>query len=1338
MAARYHLKFVMSAEAYWVWDRTQPDRSNCHMWIGAKNETGREWINEILSQANETGFYGQPRLDPALIDLLPAGDVWITTACVAGWKYRESDEDRLIDFYRHLYDKHRDNFMFEVQYHNTPSQKELNRYILDLQRDIPAPIIMGCDSHYIQADGGQDRTDFLTSKEMSYPDEAGWYLDYPDGAEAVRRFEEQGVLSSAQIQSAINQTNCFLEVAPYECDIFNDDVKLFSLHPDWTQEQKDAAYERLVYAGWEKDRPLVDQDRIPEYEREIRREVDTVKACRMADYFIDNYYIMKRGKELGGHLTSTGRGSAVSFYTNKLLGFTEVDRIAAKVHMYPERFMTAERILETRSLPDIDFNVAEQDIFAKAQADVCGADHAVQMIAYGTQKASAAWKMFAKSQGVDFQMANEVSAQIKKYEDRLKHATEEDRDEISIYDFIDQRFHDIYRKSKEYQGIIVSWSPAPCAFLLYQGSIRRKIGLVRIKDRICCLMDGHWAEENHFLKNDLLRVAVVDLISRGYARAGVPLPSVNELLAMCPPEDPCWDIYRRGCTIGINQVEQPGTSSRVGVYSPKNISELCAFVAAIRPGFKSMYKVFESRQDFSYGVTSFDNLLRTQEMPQSFCLYQEQQMAALNFAGFPMSECYAAIKNIAKKRVEKVLAYKERFIAGFSDALIREENVSDSEAAEKSHMVWQILEDSARYSFNACVSGDTRLFRAAKGPHVFEPTVEEMFLIKNDASYAKATGHSALHKKYCSRGYGKIISMTGDHRGHLNQLIDISYAGERQTFRITLEDGRYIDCTDNHKFPTPSGEKRTDELHVGDLLYVTLPCEVCKKKYPFTDGRFESNFPSAGERGFQRRENGASVVFNAERGKHLENSDPCSVCGASYSKEKRFELHHKNFDRTDNSPENLQWCCAACHKKIHYAAGRVKRYEKGYPIGTAKIVSISQKRVERVYDVEMASPYHNFALDNGIITSNSHSYCVSLDSLYGAWLKAHYPYAFYETYMRIMSDKDQKEKIAAAKDEAIGYFGISFPPFLFGQDNRQITADESAGTINNALSSVKGFSRNLSSALYDAAGLHTQYLTDILLFLRGRGFKRAATEPLAKISYFQPFGNDRFSLRLIDLVDRLDYAEAASYSRDLVDNSFLHDIVPRFSNGLKKDGSPATRYTITNPDIIKLKSMRADFLKQKRAAEKSGDTESYVDALENIERCESEISTHLFSINTEILHLCEAKLKSANIEDLPFRTRIHNQFEILGSLDLVTGKPEDRKLAYIEKVRPLLDKTTGKPWGYSIFTQSLGTGKKVRLTLRASLFNRIPVKEGSIIYADRCSCNKSGFWSLNEYRVVDF
>ena len=134
LAKQYGLKFLFAAEAYWVWDRHEEDRSNCHIWVGAKNENGREWINEVLSQANEDGFYYQPRLDEELLDLLPAGDVWITTACVAGWKYLGEEEERLKTLWKKLYDKHGDNFMFEVQYHPSERQKELNRYILNLRR----------------------------------------------------------------------------------------------------------------------------------------------------------------------------------------------------------------------------------------------------------------------------------------------------------------------------------------------------------------------------------------------------------------------------------------------------------------------------------------------------------------------------------------------------------------------------------------------------------------------------------------------------------------------------------------------------------------------------------------------------------------------------------------------------------------------------------------------------------------------------------------------------------------------------------------------------------------------------------------------------------------------------------------------------------------------------------------------------------------------------------------------------------------------------------------------------------------------------------------------------
>lgn len=55
-------------------------------------------------------------------------------------------------------------------------------------------------------------------------------------------------------------------------------------------------------------------------------------------------------------------------------------------------------------------------------------------------------------------------------------------------------------------------------------------------------------------------------------------------------------------------------------YAPRNISELCAFVAAVRPGFKSMYKIFESRKHFGYGIPSVDELVQIKEMPNSFIM----------------------------------------------------------------------------------------------------------------------------------------------------------------------------------------------------------------------------------------------------------------------------------------------------------------------------------------------------------------------------------------------------------------------------------------------------------------------------------------------------------------------------------------------------------------------------------------------------------------------------------------------------------------------------------------------------------------------------------------------
>lgn len=663
-------------------------------------------------------------------------------------------------------------------------------------------------------------------------------------------------------------------------------------------------------------------------------------------------------------------------------------------------------------------NEAPTAPFVQAQAEILGQDHSYPMIAYGTMKASAAWKLYAKSQGVPFEIANGVSEQIKRYELALKHADEDEKDDIDINKFISREYKDIYDKSAEYLGLITSWSIAPCSSLIYQGSIRQEIGLVKIKDNICCLMDGKWGESGHFLKNDHLKVSVVDLIYKAYERIGREPPSVKELLAMCPPEDKAWDVFANGCTMGINQCEQEGTRARVMKYKPRNISELSAFVAAIRPGGASFYKQFESREPFSYGVKSFDDLIQTKEFPYSFLLYQEQVMRALNYAGIDMADCYTAIKNIAKKRAEKVLAYKDTFIKGFREAIIREEHRSEDEAQTMAENLWKVIEDSAGYSFNA-----------------------------------------------------------------------------------------------------------------------------------------------------------------------------------------------------------------------------------------------------------------------------SHSYCVALDSLYGAWLKAHHPLAFYETYINLMEEKGDKDKINAAKEEAESHFGIRFAPLRFGQDNRTIHADEEKNEMINTMGSIKGYGVTIGRTFYDCSRKGFTSFIDVLAYLDKNKVKEAKFKPLILIDYFEQFGNQCELLRIAELWDMFKQGEIKSIKRSAIDgNPTLRDIIQRYTTSTRKDGKDAASYTFH-----------------------SG---------EDVMKC---------------LYDCEKAVFAVGMQDLDMRVKIQNCVDILGYCDIRTGKEEDRRRLLVTEVFPL--KTNGALWAYRLATKSLGSGKTARVTVKADLYNRRPINEGDIIYAAELYKNKAGYWYISDYSI---
>lgn len=797
-----NIRWIYGAEAYWVKDRHESDRSNCHIVLLARTDKGRKAINKILSIANKDGYYARPRIDLELIDQLPIDDVMITTACIAFWNKYDDIDDIVIQL-AHKFP----HFYLEVQAHDTLAQKQLNEHLL-LPKFYGIPIIAGCDSHVITEAQMLDRDELLKSGNIHYEDEDGWYMDYPTYDVLFERFKQQGVLTDAQIKAAINNTNVLFEFEDIKLDR-SLKVPVIKELRNKTQEERNHIFEQILKDEWLLQKADINKDKLQQYYQEIKHDIGEIEACNMADYFILSYMVMKRGQEkYGGILTPSGRGSAVSMYLNKLLRLTKVDKVNSPVLMYSERFLTKERVLDSHTPPDIDNNVSDRQPFIQAQRDLVGELGTYDLLALGTLKFKAAWKMYARAYNVEPDTANEVSKQIDRYETAKKHA--EDGETVDIHKYIEPKYQELVDGCKKYLGIYDTAKGHPCGCLCYEGDIESDIGISLCKSEatgkevLVANIESGTIDAFGYLKQDYLIVDSIGLTYDIYKEAGIEPFTVNQLLEKIAHDDATWQIYADGYTQCVNQCEQPRSTQKVMRYKPKNIAELTQFIAAIRPSFQSMYQTFEQRQHFDYGIKALDDLLQDEYCSSSFILYQESLMKVLGFAGFPMSETYTIIKAISKKKDYIIKDAKPKFIKNFAQAILDTgETDDDSKAHELADKVWTIIENSAAYGFNSahayCMAIDsvTIAYLKAHYPLEFYKCVLQRFTDKGEKDKV-----ALIKQEMLKRGY---------------KLKDIQFGDDNRAFNIDRANNCIVQTMTSIKDMPKSAPEALYELGKSDI-----------------------------------------------------------------------------------------------------------------------------------------------------------------------------------------------------------------------------------------------------------------------------------------------------------------------------------------------------------------------------------------------------------------------------------------------------------------------------------------------------------------------------------------
>lgn len=685
VAENEKLKYIHSSEAYWVKNRLEKDRTNCHIILAAKNQEGRKDINYALSIANEDGYYYKPRIDLELLFNMPKDNIIVTSACISGWNYEDSE-----DIWLKIYEYFGDNFFLEVQCHNTESQKELNKKILRIAKEHGIQIICGLDSHYITKESSVRRDQILKYKKISYPYEDGWYMDYPDTETVIKRFQEQGILSDEDILRAIMNTNVF--VAECEEIVFDKKFKIPSVHKGKTYKEKCKIYKGILNKAYTKEK-LKSKEKADG----IRYEAKQVIESGVVDYFLTSKSIVDDAvNNEGGILTRTSRGSAASFITNKLLGLTTVDRFNADIPIYPERFLTKERVLAGQ-MPDIDLNVSAQEPFVRATRKLLGEYGCYPLMAIEKLKEKAAWQLYAGVNDVAPEDANKISKYLDDYNKALKYADDDEKENIHVEDYIPEEYIDLFKKSNEYQGITINLKVHACGHFIFDGDIRREVGLISAvsettgKRTLCAAIEGGMLDEFGYVKEDFLIVDSVSLTYKFFDAIGKEVPTFDELRNMIDEDKPTWDIYEKGITCCINQCEKEATTNRVKKYKPKTLAELSSFIAAIRPGFASLLSTFLNREYYTTGEPRIDDLL---EDTAHFMIYQESIMKVLSFLKLEMGETYGVIKSISKKKLKG--EKKNNLLNDLTKAWIEEFHNKNN-----FNNVWNVIEDSASYAFNA-------------------------------------------------------------------------------------------------------------------------------------------------------------------------------------------------------------------------------------------------------------------------------------------------------------------------------------------------------------------------------------------------------------------------------------------------------------------------------------------------------------------------------------------------------------------------------------------------------------------------------------------------------------
>lgn len=477
---------------------------------------------------------------------------------------------------------------------------------------------------------------------------------------------------------------------------------------------------------------------------------------------------------------------------------------------------------------DTDFEMARRGEVKEYMERRYGKDQVCSVGTYTTLQVKAAIKDLCRLEGIPVSEVNMFTAKIdgvKDFDDLFRMAC---RKKDVAY-FIN-KYPGIIQAVGLIQGQPKAKSIHACAMMVYPDDhdmfhwnpVRRQ------GDMMVSEWEGGELDGAGFLKEDIL--GILQLSKFGDILKLVKEHTGKDVDVYTLPLDDkkVYTYFQKGWTGDVFHFGAKGLTGYCKMLKPDNITELVNCIGLYRPGvmegnFHNEYILRKNgEREVSFRKGSDEILQDTRYI----MIWQEQTMKMFQkLGGFNLVEADDGRRALTKKRVEKLLPFKERFLKHYvSNFGVDQKYAEDT---------WKEIENMAAYQFNHCISGRERIAKKTRNRKSFNPTIEEMYNIMNDRSYAIKHGHLYLHDWYVKNGYGKSWSLNENDEVILNNIVDIRWEGFRKTYKIETESGLTVSVTDNHKIPTKRGEFQLKDIVVGDEIFIRDEKSIRNdEKYP--------------------------------------------------------------------------------------------------------------------------------------------------------------------------------------------------------------------------------------------------------------------------------------------------------------------------------------------------------------------------------------------------------------------------------------------------------------------------------------------------------------------------